>query len=373
MSVSATFLHAFPQTKIATMIRDRLDRCREAQIVSGFATPDGIDALRGRAATRKISRLVLGAATFKAFDALDALIAAGLPASSARVHLGHSRRTGGKKYPFERLRPMLHSKVYLFDMPDGTAAAFVGSHNLTGFALRGLNGEASVLLEGRASEPVFDEIREHVAQSYAQAALYDSTLKEAYARWYAEYLDRLRIDTGDVPRDSEGRKTVILFATQVPGPVPSAGERIYFELDKRIEEVKSIETEVHLHLFPVPPASPQQALATVSSAARSFIASVEAIDSGAGSTEVEADWSVEIVQDQKLVRTVRPFRPSPSVGKQQVRAVIESSLDKKYEYLFEQDTNRWEPILGKDVLIDEETGGTLESCYWFWAARSIQG
>ena len=46
---------------------------------------------------------------------------------------------------------MLHSKVYLFEMPEEKSTAFVGSHNITGFALGGLNGEAGVLLEGPAS------------------------------------------------------------------------------------------------------------------------------------------------------------------------------------------------------------------------------
>ncbi|MGB2820628.1 MAG: hypothetical protein WBF17_06575 [Phycisphaerae bacterium] len=45
------------------------------------------------------------------------------------------------------------------EAPDGTASAFVGSHNMTGFALGGMNGEASVLLEGPSTEAVFEQIR----------------------------------------------------------------------------------------------------------------------------------------------------------------------------------------------------------------------
>jgi len=141
--------------EIASLVRARLAGCKTAKIVSGFATPDGVDALRATSVSSKINRLVLGAGTFKAFEALDGLIASGLLPGAARVHLGHTRATGGKKHPFARYRPMLHSKIYLFEMPDGTATAFVGSHNLTGFALRGLNGEAGVLLEGELSDPIF--------------------------------------------------------------------------------------------------------------------------------------------------------------------------------------------------------------------------
>src|SRR3981081_1044875 len=183
MSVTATFMHSRPQREIASTIRNRLVGCRTAEIVSGFATPDGVEALRANSVSSQIKRLVLGAGTFKAFEALDGLISSGLPTGAARVHLGHTRATGGRKHPFARYRPMLHSKVYFFEMPDGTATAFVGSHNLTGFALRGLNGEAGVLLEGASSDPVFDEVREHIAESFRQAVPYDPSLKAAYAQW----------------------------------------------------------------------------------------------------------------------------------------------------------------------------------------------
>ena len=66
MSVTATFLHSRPQREIASTIRNRLAGCRVAEIVSGFATPDGVDVLRAGSFSSKIRRLVLGAATFAA-------------------------------------------------------------------------------------------------------------------------------------------------------------------------------------------------------------------------------------------------------------------------------------------------------------------
>src|SRR5258708_38267125 len=93
MSVTATFLHSRPQHEIASTIRNRLAGCRTAEIVSGFATPDGVNALRANSVSSKIKRLVLGAGTFKAFEALHDLISSGLPTGAARVHLGHCHRS----------------------------------------------------------------------------------------------------------------------------------------------------------------------------------------------------------------------------------------------------------------------------------------
>ena len=261
MTVSFRFLHARTQHEIASLIRDRLQRCRSAEIVSGFATPDGVETLSAAAAAGRIGRIVLGAGTFKAFEALDDLIRAGLVPSLAQVHLGHTRATGGIKHPFARYRPMLHSKIYFFEMPDQTAAAFVGSHNMTGFALRGLNGEAGMLLEGPSSNPLFNEIRAHLVESFRQAVPYDPSLKEAYAQSLRDYLDQLGIDATNMPRDGESKGTVILFAAFPSGRLPRTGERIYFELDRRLTEVNSIDTEVHLHLFHAMSSTPAEALA----------------------------------------------------------------------------------------------------------------
>jgi hypothetical protein len=355
MSVTATFLHSRPQREVASLIRARLAICESAQIVSGFATPDGVDALRATVVSSKIIRFVLGAGTFKAFEALDGLISSGLSPSAARVHLGHTRATGGKKHPFARYRPMLHSKIYFFEMSDGTATAFVGSHNLTGFALRGLNGEAGVLLEGPLSDPVFVEVRSHIEESYRQATPYDTSLKEAYARWFRDYLEQLSIDATDMPRDDESRRTVILFAQAPTGRMPAPGDRIYFELDLRITEVNSIDTEVHLHLFSAMPANPTEALSRAGSSDTALFGKIEAIDSAAGSAEVNADWFIDNPSKPELKPAAPPFRPTLTQGKQQVRAQVSRRLNTHFDYLFDGGRGNWSPHIGQEELRDEET------------------
>jgi hypothetical protein len=355
MTATFRFLHPDPQREIASLIRDRLAGCRSAEIVSGFATPDGVETLRVGTAARRITRFVLGAGTFKAFEALDKLIDAGLAPSSVRVHLGHTRATGGRTHPFARYRPMLHSKVYFFEMPDGTAAAFIGSHNMTSFALRGLNGEAGMLLEGSSSAPVFTEIRAHLAESFQQAVPYDASLKEAYARWLRDYLEQLGIDATDMPRDSESTRTVILFASVPAGRLPETGDRVYFELDQRLTEVKAIETEVHLHLFHTLPGTPAEALARSGSSDVAFVGKVEAIDSAAGSAEVNADWFIDNPDRPELKPTPRPFRPPLTIGKQQVRAHVLGKLQTRFDYLFDTGKGKWVPLLGQEQLRDEET------------------
>ena len=204
-----------------------------------------------------------------------------------------------------------------------------------GFALRGLNGEAGVLIEGVSSDPVFSEVRGHITESFRQAVPYDPSLKAAYAQWLRDYLEQLGIDATDMPRDDESRRTVILFAEAPRGRMPSPGDRIYFELDMRITEVNAIDTEVHLHLFAAMPATPAEALSRSVASDTALLGKVEAIDSAAGSAEVKADWFIEDPTKPQLKPTVHPFRPTLSPGKQQVRALVLKSLEAGFDYLFD--------------------------------------
>ena len=357
MSVTVRFLHARPQAEIAMMIWSRLAKCERALIVTGFATPDGLDALQARKAANKITRLIIGSATFKAFEALDRLIAAGMRQTAAKVHLGHDRgiRGRGKGKSFGRFRPMLHSKIYLFENSDGTSAAFVGSHNLTGFALRGVNGEAGVLLEGQTSESEFNEVRAHIQESYNQAVVYDKTMKEAYAKWYASDLSRLSSKIGEIPNDIKQKNTFILLAEQSSATPPSVGDAIYFELDKKIKEIKSISVEVHIILFFKLPSTPHRALGNRSDWLHRFVASVEAIDSGAGSAEVKAQWFIEDKGTSTLKRASPRFRPIPRSENQQIRVKIKKNLRETYDYFPKDDTINWEPTFGERASFDDET------------------
>jgi hypothetical protein len=129
MSLNVQFIYDTPQREIASILRGFYGRCAGASLIAGFMTVEGIDAILPpiQAAPSKLASLVIGAGTYRAFDAFDQLLGLGVAPDRLRVHLGHSRPTGSSaKHSFYRYHPMLHSKVYLFELPGGRAAAFVG-------------------------------------------------------------------------------------------------------------------------------------------------------------------------------------------------------------------------------------------------------
>ena len=367
MTVTAQVLFGKPQHEIASLLCDRLSRCSQAWLVAGFMTVEGVAAIERplRANPGKLTQLVVGAATWRAFDALDQLRIAGVSSNALYVHLGHTRATtSGATHRFYRYHPMLHSKVYLMEMPDGTSAAFIGSHNLTGFALLGLNGEAGVLLEGPSHEAQFIVIRQHIADAVAQAIPYDPTMRDAYAWWTTQFMEGMRDKTRDTPDpdEAENKRTVVVIAARASSPLPKEGDIVYFELPSALRgSIRTLDTEVHIYLFSTLPSSPAAALADLGNATKSLWCTTQGLESDGGGAELDADWLIDDRRQPELKPTKRPFRPQPSPGMEQVRVRVRNAVFGKFEYLFDYGRRSWLPEFDHDEVLSlpQETRGIL--------------
>jgi hypothetical protein len=345
MPLTSTVLFGMPQQEIASLIESRMTQSSAVSVVTGFASPGGLAAISGPINTQpqKLRTLVVGAATYPGFAALDALLTAGVPTDRLYVHLGHTSETGGQKNPFARYHPMLHSKVYLMELPDDRACAFIGSHNVTAFALTGLNGEAAVLLEGPRASVEFDRIREHIDAARGQSVMYSPGMKEAYAWWTREFLDGLKAEIR-LPQDGITVRTILLFASAAPADRPKTGDHLYFEIPAGIEQIESLKTETHLFLFQTLPATPWQALSAASSADARYTCITLGAENKQGNKELVAHWRIDVAARPVLTRVPNAiYRPSPPAGMQQVRAEIKSPSVDKFEYLFERESQAWDP------------------------------
>lgn len=365
MSVSAKILFDRPQQEIASLLRDRLDCCTSASLVVGFMTVEGIEAIADplRAHPAKLNQLVVGAGTYRAFEACDRLIDAGVDPDNLHVHFGFTRKTrGGAKHAFLRYHPMLHSKVYLMETGSGYSSAFIGSHNLTGFALMGLNGEAGVLLEGPSSSPEFDDIRNHIAEAVKQATIYDSSMKDAYTWWAVQFIDGLRAKFNDRPRDAEEKRTIVLLAECSGSDLPGEDDVIYFEIPEAIGRIASMRAEVHVFVFDTLPATPALALNQLHKAKQSFWCQTIGLEDDRGGLELRADWEIQNRTMPTLSKTPRPFRPTPQREMQQVRVELRKDVYQAFEYLFESDRASWLPSLDdqKLVRVEEAERGILK-------------
>jgi len=70
------------------------------------------------------------------------------------------------------LRHLLHTKMLVFDMPGNQAEVWIGSHNFTLQALRGINREASMIFSCQQGDPVYMQ-----ARTYLESVLADPDCK----------------------------------------------------------------------------------------------------------------------------------------------------------------------------------------------------
>ncbi|MDX6765592.1 MAG: phospholipase D family protein [Candidatus Methylacidiphilales bacterium] len=346
MSISAKILFEEPQHEIASLIRDRLEQCVSASIVSGFITVEGVNAICEpiKKSPHKLGMLIVGSGTHQAFSALDDLLSIGVSPNNLYVHLGHTCPSSGKKNPFHRYRPMLHSKIYLMDMANGTSCAFVGSNNVTGFALLGLNGEASVLLDGHSNDPEFQSIRNHIHSAKSQSAIYSPHMKDALSWWTLQFVEGLRTKVKDMPSDGEARKTIVVLSAKTDSVLPRVGEIIYFEVPANLGEVSTLSAEVHFYVFDSKTATPDAGLLQLDQARASLMCKVVGLELRQGGRELEADWHVVSKTDPKLLRAPNPFRPIAQPGMQQVRVQVLSPMKQKYRYSFDSERDSWDPV-----------------------------
>lgn len=353
MSLDVKILFDAPQRELAPTLRDLYRRCTSSSMITGFMTVEGASALRDvlTAEPMKLRSLVVGAGTWRAFDAFEALLSAGVPSSCLRVHLGHSRPTGTTaKFGFYRYHPMLHSKVYFFELPSSRCAAVVGSHNLTGFAMHGLNGEAAILIEGPSDHEVFVDIRAHLSTANDNAVEYDPSQREAYAWWAAEFMDGFAAKFDDLPREGEFQRTIVILAEAEHG-LPSRNDTIYFELPAVLGKIQSLRAEVHLYVFDQLPSDPFDALMQLSSAQKALWCKTVGIEDDQGGREFRADWHIADSLHPILRKTVRPFRPQPAAEMQQVRVKVINKLFGAFDYLFDVESRDFEPQFDKSSFI----------------------
>lgn len=358
MTVSAEVLFDRPQQEVATLLRDRISQSKTIRIVSGFATVEGFDAIFPalKANVGKLHTLVVGAGTYRAFQLFDELLDAGVAAARLKVHLGHTRATGtGAKHAFYRYHPMLHSKVYLLEMHDGTMSAFIGSHNLTGFAMHGLNGEAGVLLEGPAGSPQMQAALAHVDECISQAVEYSPSMKEAYAWWTLQFVEGLAAKVNDAPREGEGKPTIIVLAVEGDSGLPNKDDVIYFEIPAALGQIESLRAEVHLYVFEQKPSSAAEALRNLGNAKVSLWCQTLGLEKERGGVELRADWMITSARDPRLLSAPKPFRPTPTPDMQQVRVKAFNKVFGQFEYLFHGTKAKWAPRFAEES--DEAIAG----------------
>jgi HKD family nuclease len=348
MAITATVLFNTPQREVASTIRNKLASAISIQIVVGFATVEGVAALEQPISNNPgaIQTLIVGAGTYRAYEAFDRLIALGVVPDRLFVHLGHTRTTGAAaKHRFYRYHPMLHSKIYYLEHSDGSASVLVGSHNATGFALMGLNGEAAILLEGPKESIEFQKIRDHINAAKSQSVVYSPAMKDALSWWTHQFMEGLADKANDAPREGVAKRTIVIICESKSAKLPERNDILYFELCSALGTIQSLRAEIHVYVFDTLPPSPVAALQMLGQARASFWCRTQGLEMERGGRELLAQWYIDDDRRPILKEASKPFRPQPSSDMQQVRVKVYNDVRGAFEYLFDAPSAGWVPKL----------------------------
>ena len=371
MSIKATVLFDSPHQEVATLIGRKLACSIDTRILAGFATPSGVETIIGDLlASLKVHRdaihtIVIGYGTHEAYAALDRLIDAGLPEDRMFVHLGRTKPVLGSGKPgFEHYHPMLHSKIYYMEHVDGSASAFVGSHNLTGFAMRGNNGEAAVLLEGNRNSPEFEKIRRHIETAQAESQPYVKKRKPEYAWWTLDFLHGLAKMADDADHDWEAKTTLIILCERKSGEGLAESHRLYFELPRFARAHWLFSCNVHVFIFADLPSTPGEALrrATCRENVASRWCQIEGLQRDQGGIALAAEWCVVNPHHPVLEQVKNVHHPKLVPEMQQFQARVCKDIRARYEYLFKEPALDLKPVFdGAKAPPDLRDGGTVSN------------
>ena len=170
---------------IRPSLQKALSECLSFKVVAGFITEAGISDLGPRdEIIRKLELLIFGDANYKALKSMaslhDDLQSIG-KRNIIRIHLGYGNYDLEKDRLRQLYRPMMHSKVFLFLYSENKFKAFIGSQNITGYSLRGLNSEAIIEINGLTSDRTYQDILSEITNIERESKLFKKEFLEIYA------------------------------------------------------------------------------------------------------------------------------------------------------------------------------------------------
>ncbi|MHB1868148.1 MAG: phospholipase D family protein [Nitrososphaerales archaeon] len=247
MKVSLTFDEDHGRT-----LHGRLDKelpsATTIRIAVGFLTRAGVDLLSVYISRnpRGVKSIVVGHGGLEALLGLERLKTSyGISDDSLRIHLGAFGYVNGHQI----FKPMMHSKIYYLEKKDGSALAFIGSHNLTEYAMLGKNCESGVVVSGLKSEKTIVRIQKHLSQIESESKPFDPNLINAYAWLNNKFVEGL-YDRND---EQIRYNPVVIMASAPPsGPLPSLGDIIYFQVPIAYHDFNrflQLEQKVHLYMY----------------------------------------------------------------------------------------------------------------------------
>lgn len=355
------FIHENPKHPIHIRLKNDLANAERVFIASGFLSHSGInfiiDGLQGDVS--KIRAIVVGAATRKAFDTFDILLQQGMPVDRLRLHLGYAKREKLPKMS-SGYRPMFHSKIILIERTDRELLAYVGSHNVTGFAMGGINGEACIRIRGKQNNQLLLDIFQHIKSAFHEAVIYSKEMKKPFLWWInRHYKGLLGFISSEDFSSAIKAPSLIILAARTTGVV-RLKDVIYMSVPRNTFKFLKKITAAHIHLYLFPP----ETLPSIENIHHPnvllFACELAGAEVDHGAKSVEASWEITDPDAPKLysvpdgtVKADKEKFNKTAGALSQIRIRPTRLIEEKFEYLVQEEASYYDPKLDENKKIEE--------------------
>jgi HKD family nuclease len=354
------FLYENPLQMIAGKIRNLIEISQNIKIIAGFLTDNGLDLIFSpiKKDPKKLSLLLIGSANQNAFDAIDRLISIRVDKSKILVDLGHTRLSNSG---FVKYHPMMHSKIYFFEIDSKTSAAIIGSHNMTSFALGGLNSEAAIYIEGDKTNPLFQDILSHINKCASEAVPYDPTMQEIYAEYFRMYMERLATFIFYKGEKVNYKDRTFIIIAQLDSSLArlSAGDKIFFRAPDIIKFLSKLDIDVHIYIFDKLPKNPLEALKNLHSPKEKYKGTVSGTNKNDSLDTANVNLVIDDLKNPIISKKPTPYNFSSGVNEFQIIVDINSILEKEFEYKFTAEIDKIIPELNENKSIDYQLNNSV--------------
>lgn len=248
------FFYSSSRGDLRPELEKALKHCRKLKIITGFVTEAGLrDLGKIDILVEKLELFVFGHCNRKALEAMETLnreLNKNGKSGVIKLHFGYGHQEAEKNKIQQIYRPMMHSKVFLFDYDNGQFTAFIGSQNITGYSLNGLNSEAIVKIEGQITDEIYSKILQEMSSIQKESEPFRNEFLDIYEDWH------INIVKGLIPDEmrQKWRYLSVLYALIDKDEMnkPKIGDQLYFEIpNEYIGGFNKIDSPADVWIIPI--------------------------------------------------------------------------------------------------------------------------
>lgn len=347
MDISTFLTQGRRAKKLSETIKKALPSTSRIKIVSGYLSKRGFTQVFGsdqefiKENSKKMEYIIVGRLTLECAEIFDELYYLPEYKDKLFVNLGIGRLNKSRT-AITRFIPMVHSKIIALNPTEDDNLFYIGSANITHFALEDLNAEAGIILEN-LDESQRNEISKYMdnLKTMKSTIPYNPSLKDSL-------IDLSNLSADPTEKDLESIETSLLVLCLNPMQfIPKPKDVLFADLPRHLpEEIMRFHQKTKRYLILLLFSSLPDLLNMSFDRAKVLFARTESInDIAEANRSIERDIDGMIYYDPVAPPLLIPMKQAPTANPENFHSQMKCSVlsyadvPKKHFDLFNDDTD----------------------------------